>query len=77
MPQMDIAQAQNHFSDLIEKALRGEEVVITRDDQPVVKLVAVSPVKPPRSDLFGSDRDLIDISDDFDEPLEGFQGYLE
>ncbi len=84
MPQIDIAQAQINLSELIEKVISGEEVVITKNDHAVVKLVAVAPVNQRRSHLFGSDspsgtlreRDLISISDDFDEPLEDFQDYM-
>jgi hypothetical protein len=32
--------------------------------------------KMPREPLFGCDRDLISISDNFDEPLEDFQDYM-
>lgn len=34
------------------------------------------PPKIPREPLFGCDRDLISISDNFDEPLEDFQDYM-
>lgn len=67
MPQIDIAQAQMNLSALIEQAISGEEVVITKNDQAIVKLVAVAPVNQRRSHLFGSDSNLISISDDFDE----------
>jgi len=33
-----VADAKNHLSDLINRALRGEGVVITRRGQPVVEL---------------------------------------
>jgi hypothetical protein len=40
----------------------------------MVKLVSIEPpIK--RSPLFGSDKDVISISDDFDEPLEDFKDY--
>ncbi|MGB3207242.1 MAG: prevent-host-death protein [Crinalium sp.] len=76
MPQIDIAQAQISLSELIEKVISGEEVVITKNDHAIVKLVAVAPVNQRRSHLFGSDSNLISISDDFDEPLEDFQDYM-
>jgi Protein of unknown function (DUF2281) len=41
----------------------------------MVKLVSVEPMIK-RSPLFGSDKDIISISDDFDEPLEEFKEYL-
>jgi len=67
MPQLDIADAKYCLSELIEKAIAGEEVMITRDNQPVVKLV---PILPLRRRQAGSAKGLIWISDDFDEPLE-------
>jgi antitoxin (DNA-binding transcriptional repressor) of toxin-antitoxin stability system len=40
-----VAQAKNHLSELIDRALKGEDVVITRHGQPVVELRAI-PSKP-------------------------------
>jgi prevent-host-death family protein len=74
MTQITLTEASQHLSDLIEAALKGEEIVITKENQPLVKLVPVSPVK--RRPLFGSAKDLITISDDFDEPLEDFKDYM-
>ena len=37
---------------------------------------SVMPPKKRRAPLFGSDRDLILIADDFDEPLEDFKDYM-
>ncbi len=37
----DAHAAKTHHSKLIEQACTGEEVVIARDNEPVVKLVAV------------------------------------
>lgn len=76
MQQINIAEASQHLPDLIEAALRGEEIVITKDEQPVVKLVPVSPVKKRWPAKAGSARGLIAISDDFDEPLEDFKNYM-
>ncbi len=53
--------------------MSGEEIVITKDNQPVVKLTPISPVKRRRA---GSAKGLITISDDFDEPLEDFKDYM-
>jgi antitoxin (DNA-binding transcriptional repressor) of toxin-antitoxin stability system len=46
-----------------------------KDNQPVVKLIPVLPVKiRPK---FGSAKGMIKISDDFDEPLEELKEYME
>jgi prevent-host-death family protein len=43
-----VHQAKTHLSKLIRKAVRGEEVVIARGREPMVKLVAVGPRKKKR-----------------------------
>lgn len=69
----DIEEAKTHLPDLIEAPVKREEVVISKDDEHVVRLVPGSRAKPrPR---FGSAEGLITMSDDFDEPLEDFEEY--
>ena len=51
----------------------GEEIVITRDNRPVAKLVAL-PVARARP-RFGSAKGLIEIAEDFDAPLEDLKDY--
>jgi prevent-host-death family protein len=43
-----ILEAKTNLSDLIERALRGEDVQITSDSErkPVVRLVPVEPIEP-------------------------------
>lgn len=40
--QVNVHEAKSQLSKLIEAALRGEEVIIARDNKPVVRLVAVT-----------------------------------
>jgi prevent-host-death family protein len=69
MQTIDINQALPQITQLLEIASTGEEIIITKNNQPMVKLISIeSPIK--RSPLFGSDKDVISISDDFEEPLE-------
>ena len=75
METIDINQALPQISKLIEKAVGGEEIIITKNDRPMVKLISLQP-HPKRPPLFGSDRGLISITDDFDEPLEDFKDYM-
>jgi antitoxin (DNA-binding transcriptional repressor) of toxin-antitoxin stability system len=75
MQQVTIDEARAHLPDLIEAALNGVEVVIAKDEQPIIKLVPVMQSKP--QPKFGSAQGLITISDDFDEPLEEFKEYME
>lgn len=67
----NVAEAKAHFSTLVRKALRGEEVVIARDNMPLVKLVPVGA----RDRAPGSAKGRVRISVDFDEPLEDFDEY--
>jgi antitoxin (DNA-binding transcriptional repressor) of toxin-antitoxin stability system len=62
------------LTDLIDAAVNGEEILITKVDQHVVKLVPVSTSKP--RPQFGSARGLITMSDGFDEPLADFEKYM-
>lgn len=39
MPRFNIAEAKAHLSELIQKALNGEEVIIARDNKPLARLV--------------------------------------
>lgn len=76
MHQVNITEATKHLLELIEAASKGEEIIITKDDQPVAKLVPVAPVKKRHPAKAGSAKGLVTISDDFDEPLEDFKDYM-
>ncbi len=43
MSQHSVVEAKNQLSSLIDRALKGEDVVITRHGTPVVELKAVRP----------------------------------
>lgn len=72
MTQLDIGQAKSNLTELLNLAIQGEEIVITQDNKPVAK---ISPIK--RLLKRGSAKGKVWISDDFDEPLEDFQEYME
>lgn len=74
MQQFKLEEAKLRLLDLIEAAVRGEEIFILTEDQPVVRLVPVDP--SPRRPQFGSAAGLITIADDFDAPLEEFSEYM-
>lgn len=73
--QIEVDQAPAKLPELIEEAMKGSEVVITRNHQPLVRLVEARPT-PRRQRRPGSCRGLITIADDFDEPLEDFRDYM-
>ncbi len=78
MYQVDIVEAKEKLLELIEAAMRGEEVAITQDNQPVVKLVGIPPANKKRCNRqAGSAKGMVWMSDDFDEPLEEFKEYME
>ena len=73
MQSITVAEAVQKLPDLIDAALRGEEIVITKDDLSVVKLIPASPIKNRQP---GSAKGQVWISDNFDEPLEEFKDYM-
>jgi len=75
MTQLDISQAKADISKLLDLAIGGEEIVITQDDKPVAKISPITPALRPLKR--GSAKGKVWMSDDFDEPLEGFREYME
>ena len=74
--QIPLAEASEELVRLVEAALQGEEIVILKDNQPVVKLTLLEPLQKRRSKA-GSAKGQVWMSEDFDEPLEDFQEYME
>ena len=70
---IDLEQAKSRLEELIERVAHGEDVVITKSDQPVARLSAI---EGKRQRQFGSVKGQIWMSDDFDEPLEDFREYM-
>jgi len=73
MQHVDLNDFREQLFELIDSVIQGEDLIITQDERPVVKLVSVVKAKPQRQ--FGSAKGLIQISDDFNAPLEAFQEY--
>jgi len=74
MTEATIHEAKTHLSRLIQRALRGEEIVITRNHKPLVKLVRLAGARPSRH--LGGAKGRIAMSDDFDAPPEDFAPYM-
>lgn len=72
MAEFGVHEAKTHFSKLLQRALDGEDVVITRSGQPLVKLV---PVQRRRRAELGFARGEFTVPDDFDEIPAGFEDY--
>ena len=76
MTRMTIAEAKDHLDDLLARAAKGEEIVITDDDGRTYKLVPSEKAPVKKRTLVGSARGKIRMADDFDEELEDFREYL-
>ena len=63
---VNVHEAKTHLSRLLQRVAAGEEIVIARNGKPVARLVPAAPA--PRR-LFGTDRGLFEVPDDFDAPL--------
>jgi prevent-host-death family protein len=70
---VSVYEAKSKLSQMINKALEGEEVVITRNGQDTVKLVAVPKKK---RDWIGMYDGQIKIADDFDSLEDETIAYL-
>jgi antitoxin (DNA-binding transcriptional repressor) of toxin-antitoxin stability system len=75
MSRIELSEAKRQMDTLIDVALSGEEVLITQDHQPVLKLVRVT--QPAGRRKAGSAKGLITLASDFDAPLEDFRPYME
>jgi prevent-host-death family protein len=64
---VDINDAQNHLPELVSLASEGNEIIISKGDKPLARLVPISP--PSHKRVPGLNRGKIWMSDDFDEPL--------
>lgn len=73
--QVTIHEAKTHLSQLIQRALAGEEIVIAKGRQPVVKLVVVPEMRKERR-IGGASDVILSIADDFDAPLAEFAEYM-
>ncbi len=49
MTQVNLAAARANLSALVDRAMRGEDVVIAKYGKPVVELRAVQPIAPKKS----------------------------
>jgi antitoxin (DNA-binding transcriptional repressor) of toxin-antitoxin stability system len=76
MQKININDAPEHLSELIEAAINGEEIVITKGEQLLVILKPILQVKKSWTAKAGSAKGLVTISDDFDEPLDDFKDYM-
>jgi len=71
MAQFNIATVKARLSELVDRALAGDEIIVARDNKPLLKLVPVDTAhrRP------GSAKGRVRIAKDFDAPLDDFKDY--
>lgn len=75
MSASSIHAAKTHFSKLINRALAGEEIIVSKGKKPVVRIVPVEGAKSSRTP--GRGKGLVKwISEDFDAPLVEFEDFM-
>jgi prevent-host-death family protein len=70
--QYNLADAKARLSSVVREVLSGAEVVIAKDNKPLVKLV---PVSGSRRRAPGSAKGHVTMAPDFDAPLDDFKDY--
>jgi prevent-host-death family protein len=65
--QYNIHEAKTHFSKLVERAHEGEEIIISRAGEPLVRLVPIG--RPVRKRVPGTAAGLVRMERGFEAPL--------
>ena len=73
MPTFNVTEAKARLSKLIRQAMVGEEVIIAKNNKPVVKLVSLA--MPGQARRPGSAAGQIWMAPDFDATPSGFEDY--
>jgi prevent-host-death family protein len=68
MPQYNIGEAKSRLSELLERALLGEEVILAKDNRPLARITPLIPASRKPGNVKG-----IVMTPDFDAPLEDFE----
>ena len=76
MQVIQIEKTSEMLTELVDKAINGEEIIFTKMEKPVVKMNSLPIEKKPLQ--YGSGKDVIlYIADDFNETPEEFKEYTE
>ena len=70
---LKIEDIKGSLEKIIEQLLPGEEIILTRSDEPIARLLPLPANTNPRKP--GTAKGLVTIEDDFDAPLEDFKDY--
>jgi prevent-host-death family protein len=63
---LNIAEAKARLAELVQRAARGEEIIIARNGEPQARLV---PLEPKRARVPGKGSGQWRLADDFNDPL--------
>ena len=74
MAQFNVAEAKARFSELVQKAVSGEEVVIAKDNRPLLRLVPLA--APAGKRRPGSAQGRVWMAPDFDRTPEDLEDYV-
>lgn len=74
MPTLTIDEAQSQLPQLIDQLRPGEEVVITRDNKPVARIVP--PELPKGRPIYGRGKGKMNLDMDDDSHLADFAEYM-
>jgi prevent-host-death family protein len=66
MVEVGVHEAKTHLSRLLRRVAAGEEVIITNGGRPAARLM---PIGVSERREVGFDRGIVDVPDDFDDPL--------
>jgi len=66
---VNVHEAKTHFSKLLARVLKGEEIIICKAGKPVARLVPTEEMCLKR--VAGSAKGRVIIADNFDAPLPG------
>ena len=71
---VEVGHAQSRLPELIRRAARGEDVILTEEGEPVARIIPITRARGSRE--FGSAKGLIYMAEDFDAPLEDSGDYM-
>ena len=78
MSTITIQEAQSNLSQLIQQLANGDEIIITENEQPVARLLAIEKPTERKPRRLGTMKGtVLYIAPDFDAPLEDFREYME
>ncbi|MBF0572188.1 MAG: prevent-host-death protein [Desulfamplus sp.] len=72
MQKITLNEAKIRLDELLTMVVLGNDVIIAKEDGTAFKIVPLSQPYP----KFGSAKGLVEIGDDFNDPIEGFEEYM-